>query len=341
MSVDDKNDQSVMISLDTLLSTDPMLSDLNKDSDLSSNAPNNVDLSALNQVGLGEGYHNRAAPLTTAAMPVIQQLDIKAPQKINGFFKFILMTLGIGGLVGGGIYLGTFLQPKKDLTSIQTTLHETTRVQANLNTTVVPPTPKKELAVVATPIKTTTETTNPTTPTVTEKPKTTSKAKSNKTKRRKSRTKTKTKAKAKKEPEAKPEPQKAAPTPPPQKRSEANDILKNLKNKKGGGSSTQGKSTNGNANSGLPSRLSRRDILSTVRKNQRSVNACKKLVQEKTRVSIRMIINKSGRVSSASLLKPANLQGSPLDKCMVSRVSRFVFPKFNGPDMSIKLPFIL
>jgi outer membrane biosynthesis protein TonB len=340
MSVDDKNDQSVMISLDTLLSTNPMLSDLNKDSDVSNNAPNNVDLSALDQVGLGAGYHNRAAPLTTAAMPVIQQLDIK-PKKINGFLKFILMTLGIGGLVGGGIYLGTFLQPKKpkkELTSTQIALNENTVVQTNLNTTPTPP-PKKELAVTATSTKITTETTNPTTPDVTEKTKTRSKTKSNKTKRRKYRNKTKTKTK--KEPDTKPEPQKKAPTPTPKKRSEANDILKNLKNKKGGGSSSNGTSANSNANNGLPSRLSKDNILSTVRKNQRSVNACKKLVQEKTRVSIRMIINKSGKVSSASLLKPANLQGSPLDKCMVSRVSRFVFPKFNGPDMSIKLPFIL
>ena len=91
----------------------------------------------------------------------------------------------------------------------------------------------------------------------------------------------------------------------------------------------------------LPKKLSRRDILSTLRKNQRSVNKCKAHVKEKTKVNVRIVIESSGKVSKASVLEPAAVKGTPLETCMVGRVKQFVFPKFNGKSMSIKMPFLL
>ena len=347
MSVDDKNDQSVMISLDTLLASDPMLSDLDPNSDSNSATPQNVDLSALDQIGLGDAHQNRTAPITTAAMPVVQQLDLKEPKRMNGVLKFLLITTGIVGLMGGGIYLGMLLQPKNNNPQIVTVVQKNNLVATNQNTTPKPPVKNTQVAAVtAQPDET--KTTEKTTDTENTKAQEAEKDKKVASKSRKSKTrkskyrKSKTKKTTKKEPEA-PKEEKKAPAPAP-KSSEADDILKKLKNKKNNPNSGKNSTptpNNTSSDPGLPSKLGRRDILSTVRKNQRSVNACKKLVTEKTRVTVRMIINKSGKVKSAQLLSPANLKGSPLDQCMVGRVSRFVFPKFNGPDMSIKLPFIL
>ena len=76
MSGDDKNEQSVMLSLDEILNQDPSLGGFNTSAeDSSTPTPQDVNLDELNRIGLSQ-HHIRATPLTGAhlAQPGLSQV---------------------------------------------------------------------------------------------------------------------------------------------------------------------------------------------------------------------------------------------------------------------------
>lgn len=127
------------------------------------------------------------------------------------------------------------------------------------------------------------------------------------------------------------------------KQSEASRLLSFLR---GGKSKPLNYKKKNYARSNLPLRLSRGEILSTLRKNSRSVQRCKVRLSlndlgKRVRVVTRLKIENSGNVSNIELVTPEKYKGSPLAHCIKRRIANFKFPEFKESHMSIKLPFIL
>jgi hypothetical protein len=333
MAEEPKVDQSVMISLDNLLSDDGDLGGLSKDE--GPKAPKGVNLAALGQVGVTQSSEYRP-PINA---PVVQRLEFNEPKR-SGFMNYVLLTLTGVALVGGGIFLGNrFMLP--------TPVVEAPPQGSAVNTppapspaaplgsapqALTPPPPPAQPAAVTSAEEEAVSKGAPqlAVAKVVSKPKNSSKADP----------KADPKADVKAEPAPAPPPE---PTPEPKpepKRSEAASILSALKSPKG--ATPAPASPAAPAAGGVKERLDRDDILSTVRKNQAAVNQCKPMVKAPgTRVEVRLVIEPSGSVSAVSLLAPEEYKGSPLEGCMKERVGRFSFPKFSSSPMSIKLPFIL
>ena len=328
-------DQSVMISLDNIMSDDGDLGGMAGDD--GPKAPKGVNLAALGQVGVTQGSEYRG-PINA---PVVQRLEINEPKR-SGVLTYLLLTVTGVALVGGGIFLGNrFMLPA------------VTEVAPDARLTPPPTPPAAEGAAAVSAQAATAQAPQEAAPAPAQ-PEAAAEAAAEaaeptktSAKRSSSKGAVKPKAAVAAKPEAKPEP---APEPPPEvkpepkpepKRSEAASLLSALKSpKKPSGDSPAAPAAP--AAGGLKERLDRDDILSTVRKNQGAVNQCKPMIKTPgTRVEVRLVIDPSGAVSSVTFLSPDEYKGTPLEGCLKERVGRFSFPKFGGSPMSIKLPFNL
>jgi hypothetical protein len=95
------------------------------------------------------------------------------------------------------------------------------------------------------------------------------------------------------------------------------------------------------ADSLLPKKLGRVQILSVVRRNIRGVAACKDEGSgDGGTVMVAMVIARTGKVSSAKV-KTGQFRGTPVGRCVERKVGRFQFPQFSGKSMKINMPFRL
>ena len=350
MSVDDKNEQSVMIPLDELLAQDPSLAGLRKPTGASDSM---IDQDKLDRVGLSQDAHRPAAPMTGANVP-LRYGDIKK-KRSGKFLGVIGMLLGVVALLAVGVVIGSYFAQQIQIggapqpAPVPQTAPPT---QATQRSTVQPPPPPSAPATAPAVAATPDASDKPeekAQPAATPTKKAPARAKpARKSKARpKASAKAKTQAKPAPQPEpkaeAKPEPKAEAPAAPKAKGpSEGESVLARLRSGPSGSPTPDvvgGPKPDPKAD--LPERLNRSQILSTLRANQSSVRRCKAHVTDRTRVKMRMVIAGSGNVKSAELLEPEDKKQSKLATCMVSRVKLFKFPKFRRDSMSVKLPFIL
>lgn len=89
----------------------------------------------------------------------------------------------------------------------------------------------------------------------------------------------------------------------------------------------------------LPASLNRRQILGVVKRGVGKVRGCKAQQPDaKGTVMVKMIIAKSGNVSSAQV-KSGPFKGTPFGACVERTVKVFRFPQFSGKAMHITMPF--
>ena len=324
MSVDDKNEQSVMLSLDDLLAQDPSLGKgVPGGSDESG-----VNHGALDQVGLNHDRNRPAAPMTNVVVPM-RHGDVKTKGTSGNFLGVLAALSGVAALIGVGVFIGSMNMPTAPAPAPQLAPAPTPALQP-----APAPVPAPQLAPAAVVKEETKEA--PNAAPIKAKPK----AKVQKKRQTTRRAKAPAAPKAKSKPEPKPKAE-FKPEPKPKKVSEAATILSNLKGGKSQTSASPLDSDDAKKDSNLPTKLGRPQILSTLRKNQSSISRCKSHVNEPTKVKMRMVIAGSGKVTKATLISPTELKGKPIEKCMVERVKLFKFPPFSSPSMSIKLPFLL
>ena len=96
MSADDKDEQSVMLSLDDLLAQDPSLKGLNQSGHQPS-APD-VNQKALDQIGLNKNAHRPAAPVTNAAIPM-RHGDVKTKGSAGKVFGALGVAVAVVAMV--------------------------------------------------------------------------------------------------------------------------------------------------------------------------------------------------------------------------------------------------
>lgn len=91
----------------------------------------------------------------------------------------------------------------------------------------------------------------------------------------------------------------------------------------------------------LPEQLTRRQILTVVKRNARSIQSCKPEGEGLTgNVMVMMTIGSNGRVAAARVTTP-KVQGTPAGSCIEAKVRAFRFPEFSGSPMQIRMPFSL
>ncbi|MCB9524932.1 MAG: hypothetical protein H6702_16355 [Myxococcales bacterium] len=122
---------------------------------------------------------------------------------------------------------------------------------------------------------------------------------------------------------------------------EVDDMLSGLSGKKPAAAAQQG---GGNVVAPddplLPKKLGKAQILGVVRQNAGAVAGCKgETKSEGGTVFVDMQIVKSGSVEAAKVVGAQ--AGTPLANCVERKVKVFRFPQFNGPPMRIKLPFAM
>ena len=146
----------------------------------------------------------------------------------------------------------------------------------------------------------------------------------------------------------KPEPARRAPARPKKESTSEVDALLGALDGPGGGSkpAAGGTRPSGGATpapSGgdpmLPEQLDRRQILTVVKRNARSIQGCKAGSDASGNVIVEMVIGKSGRVTSATTQGAHS--GTPVGSCVERKVRAFRFPQFSGDSMRIKMPFAL
>ncbi len=110
MANDQKNEQSVMLSLEDILSQDPQLNGNLLSTPLSSqDKKDEIDLSALQRIGAAE-REEFVAPTNISNM-AYQPIQLKE-KKASPVLKGLMLLLGALGLIVGGIYLGEVLKSK-------------------------------------------------------------------------------------------------------------------------------------------------------------------------------------------------------------------------------------
>ena len=331
MSTDDKNEQSVMLSLDDLLAQDPSLGSINQHGH-HSNAPD-VNQKALDQIGLNQNAHRPVAPVTNAAIPM-RHGDVQTKGSASKILGILGAICAVVALVGAGVFIGQMNTPASTMVAPQALAPVPAPV---VNTPAPQPSPSSVMpAAVQTEASETKAEAQPTAPKVKVKPKTKPKP------RVRSRS-----AKQASKPEPKPEPQ-AVPDPKPESKpkprvqqSEASALLSKLKGGKTAQDHDPLADEPSTKQSNLPSRLGRTEILSTTRKNRNSIRRCSNHVKERTTIKMRMVIAGSGKVTQAALSEPAELKGTAVDQCMSERVKLYKFPQFSSPSMKVRLSFIL
>jgi hypothetical protein len=84
-------------------------------------------------------------------------------------------------------------------------------------------------------------------------------------------------------------------------------------------------------------------VLDTIVRNNKNIKRCFFNEQQKTgvlpSVSVKMKIETSGSVSSASIAEPAAQQGTELDACLSSAFKSLQFPAFKTPMGAVTYPF--
>ena len=380
MANDQKNEQSVMLSLEDILSQDPQLNgNLLSNSLSSQDKKDEIDLGALQRIGAAE-REEFVAPTNISNM-AYQPIQLKE-KKASPVLKGLMLILGALGLIVGGVYLGEVLKSKlgKDqlitsqnpqtpqnpqlqtnnqvnvATGVQTAVDPNQVVATNQTANQIPANQANatDPNVVANQVPAVNTTVTPANPQETAENKTDIKAKDDdkKTKTSKSKKVDKDDDKAEKpEPKAeeKPEPKaEVKPEPKTEEKSAVNDLLKGLKNKNSGDSSsatsqpTQASNQTAQASSdgsSLPEKLEGRDVLGVIRKNTPNINRCKSFAPEPVKINVRVIIVGSGDVQSTEILDPAEHKSSELGKCLEEKIKSFKFPQFSNPNMSVKLPF--
>ncbi len=95
------------------------------------------------------------------------------------------------------------------------------------------------------------------------------------------------------------------------------------------------------ADSLLPKKLTRNQILSVVKKNARSVTSCKDEGSgEGGTVVVYMVVGRNGAVSQAKV-KKGKFKGTSVGRCVERKVKRFRFPQFSGKPLKVNMPFRL
>lgn len=90
----------------------------------------------------------------------------------------------------------------------------------------------------------------------------------------------------------------------------------------------------------LPEKLTRRQILTVVKRNARSITTCKEGTDASGTVPVELVIGRAGRVTSATV-KSGPQKGTPVGSCIERKVRAFRFPQFSGDPMRIVMPFAL
>ncbi len=134
---------------------------------------------------------------------------------------------------------------------------------------------------------------------------------------------------------AAPPPKKPEPAKP--KEDDVDDLLSAVRTGKAvGGSGPAGDSPSNDPL--LPKSLSRGQILKVVRKNAAAVRKCKSEAgAESGTVTVKVTIAGTGSVKNASVVSAQ--KGSPVAGCVERKVKVFRFPQFSGKTMSVRLPF--
>ncbi len=90
----------------------------------------------------------------------------------------------------------------------------------------------------------------------------------------------------------------------------------------------------------LPEKLTKRQILTVVKRNARTITTCKEGTDASGTVPVEMTIGRAGRVTSAKV-KSGPHRGTPVGSCVERKVRAFRFPQFSGDPMRIVMPFAL
>lgn len=91
----------------------------------------------------------------------------------------------------------------------------------------------------------------------------------------------------------------------------------------------------------LPKSLTRRQILTVVKRNAGSVRKCKSQPPGTSgNVMVKMSIGGNGSVKSANVVS-GPVKGTAQGNCIERTVKVFRFPQFSGPNMQINMPFAL
>ncbi len=358
MANDQKNEQSVMVSIDDILSQDPHLSGGLLNTPLVSEKKDEIDLSALQKIGAADREDFMApASASNIAFQPIQLREKKTSPVLTGF----LILIGAIGLIVGGIYLGEVLKSRfmktdplvQNTTPPQQVLTTTPPQQVIANNSTIPPAQTTQVPGVAENPTTPTETTNPTSVTENATPEnqaTTTDDKKQTKKKEKTTTKVADKEEKSKEPEKveSKAPVEEAKAPVKTENSEVNNLLKGLKGgkKPEDTSSTTAEvpvkktetTTTDDSGSSLPEKLEGRDVLDVIRKNQPNINRCKSFATEPVKINVRVTIANTGAVQNIEILDETH-KTSPLGKCLEEKIKQFKFPAFSTPSMSVKLPF--
>lgn len=131
-----------------------------------------------------------------------------------------------------------------------------------------------------------------------------------------------------------------APAAKPKKQDEVDGLLSALDGKQAGAKAAPDPTAPAN-DPLLPERLDRNQILSVVRRNAAAVRKCKaEPPGTGGTVPVRMVIAGTGKVSSADVASgPA--KGTAMGACVERTVKVFRFPQFRGDPMQITMPFAL
>ncbi|MFN3201540.1 MAG: AgmX/PglI C-terminal domain-containing protein [Bradymonadia bacterium] len=124
---------------------------------------------------------------------------------------------------------------------------------------------------------------------------------------------------------------------------EVDDILGNLEgNRRSPARSKKSSEDDALANDPLlPEKLSRAQILGVVRKEAPKIRQCKSRAPGVSGVAkVKVVIGRSGKISSASLLD-GPVKGTPVGDCVEKSVKSFRFDKFRGDPVTVTLPFAL
>lgn len=90
----------------------------------------------------------------------------------------------------------------------------------------------------------------------------------------------------------------------------------------------------------LPEKLTKRQILTVVKRNARTITTCKEGTDASGTVPVEMVIGRAGRVTSAKV-KSGPQKGTPVGSCIERKVRAFRFPQFSGDPMRVVMPFAL
>ena len=357
MSGDDKNEQSVMLSLDDILGGDPKLSGGTLEEKLEAAKQASAldpvpEPDILEQAGLVERGEQ-----TMVLRPQVglHRLEIKE-RRAPSWLVATATLLGGGLLVAAGIFFGRQVREQElsqeqhalleSLQKLQQSPPSTPSAPAAASATPGAPTPTPAAAAAAGAATAATEAptgaegaTTAAPAANTASPATTTgetaegggrRATSSASTRPRRRSSSSRRSQRRPAPSATPSPPPpppaAAPPPPPPPSASA---LSRLRQSRGGGGSAGGNE-----------RLTATQLREVLRQRRSSLNSCKRPTGTE-RIVFRVIIDPSGRVGNAQVVEPSSHRNSPQGLCGISQLRRWRFPSFSGSPMRVKFPFQL